>query len=110
MNRRRNYERPIESWEERKSILRKRFVPGHYHRDLFKKLESLTQGYKSVDHYYTEIKITMIRTNVEEHREATITRFLNGMNRDIANVVEYVATLCGVGGHGAYGNESGKAT
>ena len=30
----------------------------------------------------------MIRANVEEDREATMARFLNGLNRDIANVVE----------------------
>ena len=30
----------------------------------------------------------MIWANVEEDREATMTRFLNGLNRDIANVVE----------------------
>ena len=30
----------------------------------------------------------MIRANVEEAREATMARFLNGLNRDIANVVE----------------------
>ena len=30
----------------------------------------------------------MIRANVVEDREATMARFLNGLNRDIANVVE----------------------
>ena len=30
----------------------------------------------------------MIQTNVEEDKEAIMERFLNGLNRDIANVVE----------------------
>ena len=30
----------------------------------------------------------LIRANVEEDREATMARFLGGLNRDIANVVE----------------------
>ena len=30
----------------------------------------------------------MIWANMEEDREATMVRFLNGLNRDIANVVE----------------------
>ena len=30
----------------------------------------------------------MIRANVEEDRESTMAMFFNGMNRDIANVVE----------------------
>ena len=38
MNRRRNYERLIETWEEMKATMRRRFVPSHYYRDLYKKL------------------------------------------------------------------------
>ena len=41
-----------------------------------------------MDDYHREIKIVMIWANVEEDIEATMTRFLNGLNRDIANVVE----------------------
>jgi hypothetical protein len=41
-----------------------------------------------VDDYYKEMEIALIRANVEEDREATMARFLNGLNRDIANVVE----------------------
>jgi hypothetical protein len=88
MSRRRNQERPIETWEEMKAIMRRRFVPSHYCRELYQKLQSLTRGYKSVDDYYMEMEIAMIRANVEEDREATMVRFLNGLNWDIANVVE----------------------
>ena len=38
MSRRRNHERPTETWEEMKAIMRKWFVPSHYYRDLYKKL------------------------------------------------------------------------
>ena len=65
-----------------------RFIPSHYYRDLFQKLQSLTQGSKSVEDYHKEIEVAMIRANVEEDREAIMARFLNGLNRDIANVVE----------------------
>jgi hypothetical protein len=41
-----------------------------------------------VDDYYKEMEIALIRANVEEDREATMARFLNGLSRDIANVVE----------------------
>ena len=88
MNRRRNYKRPIETWEEMKATMRRRFVPSHYYRDLYQKLQSLTQGYKSADDYHKEMEIVMIRASVEEDREATMARFLNGLNQDIANVVE----------------------
>ena len=49
---------------------------------------SLSQGYRSVDDYHKEMEIAMIRANVEEDREATMARFLNGLNQDIANMVE----------------------
>ena len=41
-----------------------------------------------MDDYYKEMEIALIRANVEEDREATLARFLNGLNRDIGNVVE----------------------
>ena len=88
MNRRRNYERPIKMWEEMKATMKRQFVPSHYYKDLYQKLQSLAQGYRSVDDYHKEMEIAMIRANVEEDREATMARFLNGLNRDIANVVE----------------------
>jgi hypothetical protein len=80
MNKRRNHERLIWTWEEMKAIMRRRFVPSHYYRELYQKLQSLTQGYKTVDDYYKEMEIAMIQANVEEDREATMVRFLNGLN------------------------------
>ena len=41
-----------------------------------------------MDEYFKKMEITMIRANVIKDRETTMTRFLNGLNRDIANVVE----------------------
>jgi hypothetical protein len=52
------------------------------------KLQGLTQGSRSVDEYFKEMEIAMIRANVIEDQEATMARFLNGLNRDIVNVVE----------------------
>ena len=46
------------------------------------------QGSRSVEDYHKEMEILMIRANIVEDREATMTRFLKGLNRDIANVVE----------------------
>jgi len=63
-------------------------VPNHYYRDLYLKLQGLNQGYKTVDEYHKEMEIAMIRANVVKDREATMARFLNGLNRDTANVVE----------------------
>ena len=57
-------------------------MPNHCYRNLYLKLQSLNQGYMTVDEYHKEMEIAMIRG------EATMDRFLKGLNREIANVVE----------------------
>ena len=37
-SRRQNLERPISTWAKLKGMMRKRFVPGHYFRDIYQKL------------------------------------------------------------------------
>jgi hypothetical protein len=41
-----------------------------------------------VEDYHKELEVVMIRADVEEDREVTMARFLSGLNRDIANVIE----------------------
>ncbi|XP_052173757.1 uncharacterized protein LOC127789046 [Diospyros lotus] len=88
LSRRRNGERPVATWGEMKTLMRRRSIPNHYFRDLYQKLQTLMQGSKSVEEYYKEIEVAMIRANVTEDREATMAHFLNGLNREIANIVE----------------------
>ncbi|GKV21307.1 hypothetical protein SLEP1_g31300 [Rubroshorea leprosula] len=75
LSRRRNRERPVDTWEEMKAVMRKRFVPSHYYRDLYQRLQGLTQGSRSVEDYHKEMEIAMVRANVEEDREATMAMF-----------------------------------
>jgi hypothetical protein len=56
--------------------------------EVYNRLQSLYQGSKSIDKYFKKIEITIIKDNVFEDREATITWFLNGLNRYITNVAE----------------------
>ena len=42
----------------------------------------------SVEEYHKEMEILMIKANVEEDREATMARFLNGLNKNIADRVD----------------------
>ncbi|XP_056851801.1 uncharacterized protein LOC130500878 [Raphanus sativus] len=87
-NKRRNGEFPIETWEDMKSLMRRRFVPSHYHRDLHQKLRLLTQGSRSVEEYFQEMELLMLRAKVSEDSEATMARFLGGLNREIQDRVE----------------------
>ncbi|RDY12169.1 hypothetical protein CR513_03072, partial [Mucuna pruriens] len=84
----RNGETPIRTWEDMKSVMRKRFVSNHYHRDLCRKLQCLTQGSMSVQNYYKEMKIAMTRANVKEDREVTMAKFIGGLKKEIADVVK----------------------
>jgi len=87
-NRRRNHDKPMETWGELKALMRRKFVSSHYYRDHYQKLQNLTQVSRSVEDYHKEMGVAMIRANVEDDREATMARYLSGLNRDIANVVE----------------------
>ena len=67
--------------------MRKRYVPKHYERNLKTKLQHLRQGTKSVAEYYQEMETMMERENVREE-EDTMPRFLGGLNREIAHLVD----------------------
>jgi cysteinyl-tRNA synthetase len=82
-------EDPIVTWQEMKRQMRIRFVPKHYRRDLFDKLQNLRQESFSVEEYYKEMEKAMIRANVYEDEEQTIARFMAGLHRNIQRIVEF---------------------
>ncbi|XP_056853604.1 uncharacterized protein LOC130502881 [Raphanus sativus] len=86
--RRRAGDFPVETWNQMKVIMRKRFVPSHYHRELHFKLRTLSQGSRSVEEYYKEMETLMLRADIQEDREATMARFMGGLNRDIMDRLE----------------------
>ncbi|KAK1648812.1 hypothetical protein QYE76_066617 [Lolium multiflorum] len=82
-------EPPIDTWEEMKEEMQARFVPSHYKTDLFNKLQKLKQGTKSVEEFFKEMELTMMRANIQESENQTIARFLNGLNYPIKRIVEF---------------------
>jgi len=69
-------------YEEIKAIIiKKKIVPNHYYKKVYNRLQSLYQGSRSIDKYFKKMEITIIKNNVFEDREATITWFLNGLDR-----------------------------
>jgi hypothetical protein len=38
-------------------LMRKRFVPSHYYRGLYQKLQNLREASKCVDDYYKEMEV-----------------------------------------------------
>ena len=77
-NKNRTNERPT-TWADMKRIMRERFVPAYYTHQLHSRLRRLVQGTKSVDEYYKEMQVLMIRTAVRESAEATMVRFFEGL-------------------------------
>jgi hypothetical protein len=90
-----NLQEPIATWEEMNIEMNKRFVSNHYKRDLFNKLQKLTQGTKSVEEYFKEMEMTMMCIKLGEREEQTMARFFNGLNFPIKRIVEFLpyATL-----------------
>jgi hypothetical protein len=64
------------------------FMPRHYYKELYQRFQSLSQGVKSVCGYFNEMELIMIQTNVEEDKEATITRFIKDLNCDITHIMK----------------------
>jgi hypothetical protein len=55
-----------QTWVALKRVMQVRFVPSYYAHDLINKLQQLRQGTKSVEEYYQELQIGMLRCNLEE--------------------------------------------
>jgi hypothetical protein len=55
-----------QTWIALKLVMRARFVPSYYARDLSNKLQQLKQGAKSVEEYYQELQISMLHCYLEE--------------------------------------------
>ena len=82
-NMRRNREPVVETWEEMKRVMWKQLVSTYYYRNLYNKLQKLRQGNHNVEEYYKEMTVAMAIANIEEDREATMARFLVGLNQEL---------------------------
>ena len=59
----------INTWAEMKRVMRRRFVPSSYQRDLRNRLQTLRQGSKSVDDYFKEMELLLVRSRIREDEE-----------------------------------------
>ena len=89
----------IHSWESLKKKLRKRYVPSNHRLNLYKKIADLVQGKMSVTEYIDEFENLCLMGEVEENEEQKMSRFLRGLNKNIAFAVELCnytdfTTLC----------------
>jgi hypothetical protein len=47
-------------------VIRRRFVPNYYYRDLYLKLQGLNQGYKSVDESWSRNSQSRLKSDPEK--------------------------------------------
>jgi hypothetical protein len=78
-----------QTWIALKWVMRDRFVPSYCTRDLINKLQQLKQGAKSVEEYYQELQIGMLRCNLEEKEDGAMAQFFAGLNREIQDILGY---------------------
>ena len=56
----------INTWEEMKRVMKRRFVPSSYQRDLRNRLQMLKQGKRTVDEYYKEMELLLVWAKIRE--------------------------------------------
>ncbi|XP_010678245.1 uncharacterized protein LOC104893810 [Beta vulgaris subsp. vulgaris] len=79
---------PIDCWSSLKTKMRKRFVPRTYRQELFVRLTALRQATMSVELYIKEFERLHMACDIKEANEQKNARFLVGLNRSIANLLE----------------------
>lgn len=79
---------PIRSWNELKYLMRERFVPSFYTREVKQRLQRLRQGRRSVEDYYKEMESLLQRAFITEDQDDTMNRFVVGLNESILDQLE----------------------
>ncbi|VFQ90321.1 unnamed protein product [Cuscuta campestris] len=86
--RKRECKAAVKTWTKMRALLKKKFIPTHYIRDNFARLQNLRQGNQSVEEYNREFEELLMRCDLQENDSQTFVRYLFGLNTQIANTVE----------------------
>lgn len=71
-----------------KRLMRKRYNPLRFHRDLYKHFCRLTQGNKTVEEYYDDFEHLINRLAIEDSMETLMAQFLDGLQDQIGCKME----------------------
>ncbi|VFQ90318.1 unnamed protein product [Cuscuta campestris] len=78
----------VKTWTKMRTLLRKKFIPTHYIRENFARLQHLRQGNRSVEEYNREFEELLMRCDLQENDSQTFVTYLFGLNTQIPNTVE----------------------
>jgi hypothetical protein len=79
----------VTTWTQLKTVMRHRFVPSYYARDLLNKMQRFQQGSQYVEEYYQELQKGMLRCGLVELDDAAMARFRGGLNTKIQDILDY---------------------
>ena len=74
-------------------MMRRGFVPSSYPRDLRNRLQVLKQGKRSVDEYFKEMELLLVRAGIREDSESKMAIFLAGLNEEISDLLRCFPTV-----------------
>jgi hypothetical protein len=76
-----------QTWITLKWVMRFRFVPSYYARDLINKLQQLKWGSSTMNEYYHEFKIYVLFGSLDERKKDVMSRFMKGLNYEIQTML-----------------------
>ncbi|VFQ83151.1 unnamed protein product [Cuscuta campestris] len=78
----------VKTWTNMRDLLKKKFIPTHYIRENFARLQHLREGNRSVAEYNRDFEELLMRCDLQENGSQSFVRYLIGLNTQIANTVE----------------------
>ena len=83
----RDGKKKIQTWEKMKKELKRKYLPFNYRQDIYLKIQNFKQLDLSVEAYSAKFENLMIKGDLREVEEQSITRYLAGMRFDIAIII-----------------------
>ncbi|RDY09969.1 hypothetical protein CR513_05585, partial [Mucuna pruriens] len=82
------FEKRPKDWEALKTVMRARFVPSTYTKDLHDRLQRLYQGTRSIEKYHKEMEMNLVRAQIRESKEALMAQF-HGLKEKYKMLLNY---------------------
>ena len=79
----------VDTWTEMKNLLKQKFLPVSYARDLRASFQYLKQGSKTVVEYSEEFMTMQACCNLDEEEDVLVDRYFNGLTLGIQDILAF---------------------